>query len=680
MPLLYGEGSKSFLRLQEEIVKNHDDLSLFAWKQDTASYGIGLLRGCFANSPAEFAHWPNIQMELKKFESGMEVTSKNVRMDGRVLREEDHRVDIGHGVDCIFDLGVTDPDNEDNSLGILLAGSSRNITHFRFKPYELIKLPPSKALLSKDEYYDDYQSHNNYWEEKQAREELERESISIRKSITVQETRMMGHHQKPVFKIHWNKEVLKVLKSVNGQNTKEYIPSFECHPSSASHEDGTLIWVTDFELQIYPQHRVSFVLVTGLHLESHDYRPASGFGQAKLPRQVFWTFLLGEGRAYVTSEREDWDDQSTAIEILDEIDEDNSQIVRQIKQMGRRERGIFVRENSFRLLHLEPSLDHRADLKDSLQHARLSDCDYDLIEPCTALSYVWGDASHKGVIHLSGRAKGITANLYAALRDMRNKSRVLRIWANDLCIDQSNNYEKCRQVTLMGRIYSIAHHTVVHLGKSPPGFAKLFIDLKAQSQTAMHGNTPALGQLSLTDDEIDGMRRDLLSKPWFRRVWVFQELVLSTDVWVQCDDLRIRWHHFCNVVDMKNVVAALLLDTFSDSIAQQRQPQSATPLEVMNIRRYGAFEAPLSTLLSCRRGIGATDPRDIVFGHLGVVSDRDRCDRFIKVDYGRDFEHVSIDAAQYFFDATGIEGLLSHAMNPSPITAPGYSVLVSSLV
>ena len=31
MPLLYGEGEKSFIRLQEEIMKSSDDQSLFAW-------------------------------------------------------------------------------------------------------------------------------------------------------------------------------------------------------------------------------------------------------------------------------------------------------------------------------------------------------------------------------------------------------------------------------------------------------------------------------------------------------------------------------------------------------------------------------------------------------------------------------------------------------------------------
>ena len=44
MPLLYGEGGKAFLRLQEEIMKVSDDQSLFAWTDkgadDNVRYGL----------------------------------------------------------------------------------------------------------------------------------------------------------------------------------------------------------------------------------------------------------------------------------------------------------------------------------------------------------------------------------------------------------------------------------------------------------------------------------------------------------------------------------------------------------------------------------------------------------------------------------------------------------------
>ena len=54
MPMLYGEGIKAFLRLQEEIMKTSDDHSLFAW---TASEDSGTIyRGLLAESPAEFAN------------------------------------------------------------------------------------------------------------------------------------------------------------------------------------------------------------------------------------------------------------------------------------------------------------------------------------------------------------------------------------------------------------------------------------------------------------------------------------------------------------------------------------------------------------------------------------------------------------------------------------------------
>ncbi|PMD14250.1 hypothetical protein NA56DRAFT_674326 [Hyaloscypha hepaticicola] len=51
MPMLYGEGEKAFERLQEEILKQTKDNSLFAWR---ASSNSAAYRGLFAASPDEF--------------------------------------------------------------------------------------------------------------------------------------------------------------------------------------------------------------------------------------------------------------------------------------------------------------------------------------------------------------------------------------------------------------------------------------------------------------------------------------------------------------------------------------------------------------------------------------------------------------------------------------------------
>ncbi|KAF3046342.1 hypothetical protein E8E12_002991 [Didymella heteroderae] len=52
MPMLYGEGTKSFQRLQEEIIRTTPDDSIFAWLAEDA--GVSTLRGMFARSPKEF--------------------------------------------------------------------------------------------------------------------------------------------------------------------------------------------------------------------------------------------------------------------------------------------------------------------------------------------------------------------------------------------------------------------------------------------------------------------------------------------------------------------------------------------------------------------------------------------------------------------------------------------------
>ena len=55
MPMLYGEGNRAFIRLQEEIVKRYDDQSLFAWTWDTSVAPVAKYSGLFARSPNDFA-------------------------------------------------------------------------------------------------------------------------------------------------------------------------------------------------------------------------------------------------------------------------------------------------------------------------------------------------------------------------------------------------------------------------------------------------------------------------------------------------------------------------------------------------------------------------------------------------------------------------------------------------
>ncbi|KAI0404677.1 hypothetical protein F4802DRAFT_216653 [Xylaria palmicola] len=55
MPLLYGEGVKAFMRLQEEIMKEIDDHSILAWTIPENTNQLWIPGGIFARSPADFA-------------------------------------------------------------------------------------------------------------------------------------------------------------------------------------------------------------------------------------------------------------------------------------------------------------------------------------------------------------------------------------------------------------------------------------------------------------------------------------------------------------------------------------------------------------------------------------------------------------------------------------------------
>jgi hypothetical protein len=81
MPMLYGEGQKAFLRLQEEIVKRTNDLSLLAWKHQATNeseHGCGVL----ATSPAAFRSSGNLLYGSQ--ENEFSVTNKGIKITAQL--------------------------------------------------------------------------------------------------------------------------------------------------------------------------------------------------------------------------------------------------------------------------------------------------------------------------------------------------------------------------------------------------------------------------------------------------------------------------------------------------------------------------------------------------------------------------------------------------------------------
>ncbi|KAN0095216.1 hypothetical protein V8E51_015927 [Hyaloscypha variabilis] len=84
MPLLYGEGERAFIRLQEEILKQSSDQSLFAWdpigKELDASSPALSLCGIFAQSPICFADTGHIRPLPEFWATESTLTNRGIRL------------------------------------------------------------------------------------------------------------------------------------------------------------------------------------------------------------------------------------------------------------------------------------------------------------------------------------------------------------------------------------------------------------------------------------------------------------------------------------------------------------------------------------------------------------------------------------------------------------------------
>jgi hypothetical protein len=83
--------------------------------------------------------------------------------------------------------------------------------------------------------------------------------------------------------------------------------------------------------------------------------------------------------------------------------------------------------------------------------------------PYIALSYHWGDPAITADIEVNGIKHRVTVNLEAALRRLR-AAEVYTIWADALCINQTDTKEKSLQVPRIGTIFRKASEVAIWLG------------------------------------------------------------------------------------------------------------------------------------------------------------------------------------------------------------------------
>lgn len=137
-----------------------------------------------------------------------------------------------------------------------------------------------------------------------------------------------------------------------------------------------------------------------------------------------------------------------------------------------------------------------------------------------ALSYHWGDASHRRTIRLNGQRFEVTDNLWQALHRLRHKRKQRIFWIDAVCIDQANVEERNSQVRCMWAIYRHALETTVFLGVETEftGPSMRWVKWVAESLLAERSGKSSVATNFETGNLIDLEKAvgDLMKRPWWR--------------------------------------------------------------------------------------------------------------------------------------------------------------------
>ncbi|KAK0736757.1 heterokaryon incompatibility protein-domain-containing protein, partial [Apiosordaria backusii] len=116
-------------------------------------------------------------------------------------------------------------------------------------------------------------------------------------------------------------------------------------------------------------------------------------------------------------------------------------------------------KNQFRLMYLKPLSNDP-----TVIHCTVRAVPLDSAPPYEALSYVWGSQTRSRPINVNGVEIRSKKSLYTALHDLAPDEGVRILWADAICIDQTNDEEKVHQVGLMRQIYRNATAVLAFLG------------------------------------------------------------------------------------------------------------------------------------------------------------------------------------------------------------------------
>lgn len=260
-----------------------------------------------------------------------------------------------------------------------------------------------------------------------------------------------------------------------------------------------------------------------------------------------------------------------------------------------------------------------------------------------AISYVWGRPEDKTSILCNRKHLRIPFFLCNALEELRyeNTSRIL--WADSICINQEDTNERGHQVQLMRSIFYQAENVQAWLGRGTKCNAHVAFQLiDAIYEEWASGDWHHLSEVvrKVPDSHWSELRR-ILGYPWFRRLWILQEVGLASNAILLCGHNKIRW---------KKVVGpcSYLIQIFPWIHSVHRV--NLGTIRYMNRDFRNGVNEDVRSILHVARVRKCSDMKDLVYGVLGHAAfkrlqNKTSGKAFIEVDYALGLPEIYFQVA-----------------------------------
>ena len=252
-------------------------------------------------------------------------------------------------------------------------------------------------------------------------------------------------------------------------------------------------------------------------------------------------------------------------------------------------------------------------------------------------------------ITVNNTTVSVGQNLWNALRSLRLKDKARTIWVDALCINQEDISERNEQVLIMNRIYREATKVLIYLGESSEDTDAVFsVSATVRRQLSL----PWATSTKLSTEKAKACMT-LCYRPYWRRVWIIQEILSASKLEILCGTNSMEWCYFSEM--LKEIAEDVPSSVYANKREFDNAVLSSAYLE--EVRRACA-SSPASAIVHLYHSTGGTyslrelldlcstcgseckDVRDRIYGLLSLC--RDVGDQLVP-DYTKSSSQLYLD-------------------------------------